>query len=123
MSELHIVAGDFECFSDRVGVAGDDLSRLRLEDAARDISEGMPGSASASQAVEVGELLGQGVEAMVGELCQLSEDTLEALRRMRAVEEDVASTFSAVNLSSTLAVPHAAASGLFADVMRRLGGE
>lgn len=123
MSELHIVAGDFECFSDRVGVAGDDLSRLRLEDAARDISEGMPGSASAPQAVEVGELLGQGVEAMVGELRQLSEDTLEALGRMQAVEEDVASTFSAVNLCSTLAAPHAAVSGLFADVVRRLGGE
>lgn len=123
MSELHIVAGDFECFSDRVGVAGDDLSRLCLEDAARDISEGMPGSASASQAVDVNEWLGQGVDALVGELGRFSSDVLAALRHAQEVEESVASVFSAVDPSVVVAVSSVGVSALFDDLARRLGGQ
>ena len=115
MSDLHIVAGDFEYFSDRVAAAGDDLSRLDVDTAAGDIAAGMPGSVSAAQGADVSEWLGQGVDALVSELGRFSADVLDALWRARAAEEEVASTFTAV-----LGV---GVSNAFEDLARRLGGQ
>lgn len=123
MQDLHIVSNDLQWLSRKVNDVGEEMAQVEMQQIAADVAAGMSGSASASRAAVMNDLLTQGMDKLVEELTQFSVSVLESLRSAQATEEQVVSTFSSTTLPASTSAVGAEGSEMFKHLAQRLGGE